>query len=278
MERGEDEPTETIRDEQRLLPGRIAHLGLGRRAHPSEPATGLGHESLDHHWREPRHRDDVPALARGEAGVHREEVPVVDDPAAVVRDEDLLAAGIDDDPAGRAQRARDRAELPLLLLEVLHGARADVLRHDPADRHAVDAERVEELRQEAGRGPVREVHDDLRASGYQLLRVRDVLHEGLAVGLTDARGFEDAPDIVVGHPAEVLTEEDALHLALRGLAHVERVLVEELDVTHAHIERRHPHVHASGRADVLGMEAIDGQRSLRQVSDVHARAHDAAHE
>ena len=119
VEGGKDEATEAVGDHERLLSCREAHLRLRGRAHAEQPAARLGHEALRGRRGEPRDRDRVLAIARGEARVHGEEVPVVEDAAAVVRDEDLLAAGVDDDAAGRAERARDRAELALLLLEVL---------------------------------------------------------------------------------------------------------------------------------------------------------------
>src|SRR5207244_2389247 len=43
-------------------------------------------------------------------------------------------------------------------------------------------------------------------------------------------------------------------------------------------EGRDAHVDAAGRADAPGVEPAYGERRLRQVGDMDARAHDSAHE
>ena len=123
-----------------------------------------------------------------------------------------------------------------------------------------------------------EVHDDVGLRGGELRLVLDIAEERLAVGLADPRALEDPSDVVVGHPSEVLAEEEVLDLPLGRLPHVQRVLVEELDVADAHVEWRDPDVHTPGRAEVARVKAVDRERRLREVRDVDAGAHDAAHQ
>ena len=125
---------------------------------------------------------------------------------------------------------------------------------------------------------MRVVHDDLRLRFGDLLTPCDLREECVAVGLADAWRLEDATDVLERDAPQVLAEEDRLDLSLLRLVHVEGLLVEELHVADARVERRYPHVHAAGRADAPRVEPADGKRCLRQVSDVDARAHDPAHE
>src|SRR6266511_1105567 len=203
---------------------------------------------------------------------------VVGDPSLVVHHEDLLAAGVDDHAERRPERRHDRGELSFLVLELVERARAHVLGHHPVDRDELDAERVQQLRQELRGRPVRIVDDNLELSGRDLAPVHDLREERLAVGLADARRLEDAAHVLVRHAAEVLAEEHRLDLALLRLAHVERLPIEELHVAYANVERRDAHVDAAGRADAPGVEPADRQRRLPQVRHVNPRGDDAAHE
>src|SRR5438445_718077 len=148
-------------------------------------------------------------------------------------------------------------ELAQLVLELLERTRADVLGHDAVDRHDVDLKRVEELRQVLGRGAVAVVHDDLVLRLRDLPLSCDLREERLAVGLADARRFEDASDVLVRHASEVLAEEDVLDLPLLRFVHVERLPIEELHVADAHVERGDAHVHAAPGADAPGVDPTD---------------------
>ena len=255
-----------------------AHLGLGGRAHALDPTAARRDDALDRGRRVDRHRDDAGTRPHRQRGERGEEVHVVHDASAIVDDEDLLAAGIDDHPERCPEGRHEHGELAQLVLELLERTRADVLGHDAVDRHDVDLERVEELRQVLGRGAVAVVHDDLVLRLRDLALSCDLREEGLAVRLADARRFKDASDVLVRHASEVLAEEDVLDLPLLRLVHVERLPIEELHVADAHVERGDAHVHAARGADAPGVEPTDRQRRLREVGDVHARAHDAAHE
>ena len=203
---------------------------------------------------------------------------VVHDAPAVVDHENLLAAGVDDHAELRSERGHKDRELTQLFLELLERARADVLGHDPVHRDDLDPEAVEKLGKELRGGAVRVVDDDLRFRVGDLFSMRDLREERIAVRLSDPWRFVDPPNIVVRDAAQILAKEDRLDLPLLRLVHVEGLAIEELDVAHADVEWRHSHVDSAGRPNPTRLEPSDGQRRLEQVGDVHAGAHDAAHE
>src|SRR5258708_36283817 len=182
------------------------------------------------------------------------------------------------DAQGRAEGGRDRRELAHLLLELLERPRADILRDHRVDPDHLDVEGLHELRQVLRRGPVRIIEDDLELRVGDLALVRDLAEEGVAVLLAHSRDLDDPADVVVRASAEVLAEERVLDLALLGLVHVQRLPVEELDVTHPHVERGDADVDAAGRAHAARLKAADRERRLGEVRDVHAGADDPGHE
>src|SRR5437762_1331882 len=203
---------------------------------------------------------------------------VADHAPAIVDDEDLLAAGVDDHPERRSQRGDEHRELPLLLLELLERARTDVLGDDPVHGHRLDADHVQELRKELRGRAVRVIDHDLRLRLGDLLAPRDLREERFAVGLADTRGLEYPADVLVRNAAQVLPEEDGLYFPLLRPVHVERLAIEELHVADAHVERRDAHVHAAGGAEASRVEPPDREWRLRKVGDVYPGADDAAHE
>ena len=278
VEAREDEAAEPIRDEERMVARRKAHLGLGGGAHPLDPATGRRHEPLDGPRREHRDRDEPGRRLGDQAHERREKVAVLDDPPSVIDEEHLFATLVQRDAEAGVQRGGDQRELTHLLLELVERARPDVLRNHRVDPDDLDIQRLHQLREELGGGAVRVVEHDLGPGRRDLMLVGHFAEERLAVLLAHPRDLDDPPDVVVRAPPEVLAEEDVLDLALLGPVHIERLTVEELHVADPDIERRDPDVHAAGGAHPAGLEPSDRKRCLGQVRDVDAAADDPAHE
>ena len=278
MEAREDEAADAVPHQEGVLARGEAHLRLRRRPHALHAPALVGHDLLDRRRRVHRHRHDPGRMPHRERHERREEVHVVHDAAAIIDDEHLLATGVDDHAERRPERRHQDRELALLLLKFLERAGSDVLGHHAVHRDDLDAERIEQLREELRDRAVRIVDDDPRLRLGDLLPVGDFREERLAVRLADPRGFENPPDVLVRHATEVLAEKDRLDLPFLSLVHVERLAVEELDVANAHVERRHTHVHAPGGADAPRVEPPDRKGRLRKVGDMHTRTDDPAHE
>src|SRR2546430_1107632 len=261
-----------------MLAGREAHLRLGRRSDALHAAAVGEDDLLDRGWRINGHGHCARGLTHGQRYERGQEKHVIDHAPAIVHDEDLLAARIDDHAKRCSQRGDQHRELPLLLLELLERTRPDVLGYHTVDRDRLDSEHVQKLREELCGRTVRVIDHDLRLRLGGLLAPRHFREERFAVGLADAGRFEYPADVLIGNAAQVFPEEGVLHLSLLPWVHVQRLAIEELHIAPAHVERRDTHVDAARRAEAPGVEPSDRKRRLRQVGDVNARADDAAHQ
>ena len=121
-----------------MLAHRDVHLRAGGRTHSLDPPARIRDQLLEPGGREDRDRDDTRRDPGRQPREGREEVHVSGDASAVVDEERLLAAGVDDHAGRRRERRHDGRQLALLRLELLERARADVLRDDPVDRDELD--------------------------------------------------------------------------------------------------------------------------------------------
>ena len=268
---GQDEASAAIQRSQNVLLFGHSHEGLNRDFGADDPAVVGGGHLLEDGGAIHLQGDDAAGLfSPQQLGHDRARDDVFDARPGFIHQIKLFAADVELGPHVPLHGGGQFPQHGQAFLPFAGRAGQQLGFGTGVQAHHIHQQMLQQGVQHIHGGAVRVIHGDGEAPLLDML-AHQRIQKRPGIAFFYIHSIFDGPDFIHLHPAEILPEEEPLHLPLFGPTQVESAMVDESDINHLPIVGRDAHMHARVGVGGAGEVAGHGDGLGAQIQHLHAR-------